>query len=120
MDRLVFLDTETTGIDLLLDRLFQVAYKKGDKLISSYFKPPIPISVKSMSISHVTNKMVEGELPFAGSQIQSDLKKLFPSHILVAHNAVFDAEILHKEGVTIDKFIDTLKVVRFLDQENPF
>ena len=65
MDNLIFLDTETTGIDLLVDRLCQVAYKYHGELFSEYFKPPVPISVKSMSISHITNKMVEKKEEFS-------------------------------------------------------
>lgn len=118
MNNLVFLDTETTGIDPLVDRLIQVAYKFNDKLTHSYFKPPVPISVKSMSISHITNKMVEDKEEFGNSVMKKDLVVILKANILVAHNAGFDIEILYKEGIQVSKFIDTLKVVRFLDVEN--
>jgi DNA polymerase III epsilon subunit-like protein len=118
MDNLVFLDTETTGIDILVDRLTQVCYKYKGELFSEYFKPPVPISVKSMSISHITNKMVEDKEPFIGSKMQKELEVLLKENILVAHNAGFDIDILYKEGVTVNKFIDTLKVIKFLDTEN--
>jgi len=118
MDNLVFLDTETTGIDILVDRLTQVCYKYKEELFSEYFKPPVPISVKSMSISHITNKMVEDKEPFIGSKMQKVLEVLLKENILVAHNAGFDIDILYKEGVTVNKFIDTLKVIKFLDTEN--
>ncbi|MDO8269453.1 MAG: 3'-5' exonuclease [Candidatus Levybacteria bacterium] len=118
MDKLIFLDTETTGIDLLVDRLIQVAYKHKDTITSSYFKPPVPISVKSMSISHITNKMVADKEEFSNSQMKKDLQELFVDNILVAHNAGFDIDMLYKEGVKVPKFIDTLKVVRFLDEDN--
>lgn len=118
MDKLIFLDTETTGIDPLVDRLVQVAYKHKNTLVSSYFKPPVPISVKSMSISHITNKMVEDKEPFSTSLMKKDLESLLKDNILVAHNAGFDMDILYKEGIKVEKFIDTLKVVRYLDEDN--
>lgn len=118
MDKLLFIDTETTGIDLLVDRLFQVAYKHNGKLESSYFKPPVPISVKSMSISHITNKDVEDKLVFSDSKMKQELQDLLKENILVAHNALFDIEMLYKEGVKVERFIDTLKIVKYLDEEN--
>lgn len=118
IDKLVFLDTETTGIDPLVDRLVQVAYKHKGHLVSSYFKPPVPISVKSMSISHITNKMVEDKEEFSNSQMRQDLAELLKENILVAHNAAFDVDMLYKEGVNVSKYIDTLKVIKYLDEEN--
>lgn len=118
MNDLVFLDTETTGIDILIDRLTQVCYKYKGEIYSSYFKPPVPISIKSMSISHITNKMVEDKEPFAFSKMRTELEKIVKDNILVAHNASFDVDILAKEGVIASKFIDTLKIIKFLDTEN--
>lgn len=115
MDELLFLDTETTGNDVLADRLFQVCYKHKDALKSEYFKPTTPITVKSQSITHVTNKMVEDKPLFEGSKMQSELKDLLKDKILVAHNAIFDLAMLAHEGVVASKFICTLKVARYLD-----
>ncbi len=118
MDRLVFLDTETTGNDVYFDRLFEVAYKFREKTYSGYFKPPIPISVKSSSITHVTNEMVEGKIPFMESQMRTDLMEILKDNILVAHSAAFDIEALAKEDVKVSNFICTLKVARYLDTES--
>lgn len=115
MEKLIFIDTETTGIDILVDRLMQVAYKSKGKIYSEYFKPPVPISIKSMSISHITNKMVEGKQGFADSQMKNDLQETLKDNILVAHNALFDIDMLAKEGVKVNRYIDTLKVARYLD-----
>jgi DNA polymerase III epsilon subunit-like protein len=118
LKNLIFLDTETTGIDPLMDRLTQVCYKYKKELYSEYFKPPVPISVKSMSISHITNKMVEEKELFIGSKMFNDLKGILKDSILVAHNAGFDIDILSKEGLKVERFIDTLKIIKFLDEEN--
>lgn len=116
MDGLIFLDTETTGNDVLKDYLFQVSYAYKGKIHSEFFKPSIPISIKSQSITHVTNRMVDDKGVFQGSQMQKDLQTLLQDTILVAHNAVFDVAMLDKEGVSVSKFICTLKVARFLDE----
>ncbi len=117
MNNLVFLDTETTGNDLLKDRLFQVCYSYNNKIHSEYFKPPLPISIKAQSITHITNKMIEDEQEFSSSSMKKDLEELLKNNILVAHNASFDIHMLGMEGIQVDKFICTLKVTRFLDEE---
>lgn len=76
MANLIFLDTETTGNDLFTDHLFQVCYSHDNKIISEFFLPPLSISVKAQSITHITNKMLADKKPFSDSQIQKDLKEL--------------------------------------------
>jgi exodeoxyribonuclease X len=118
MEKLIFLDTETTGNELGKDRLCQVCYKKENVLNTEYFKPPLPMSVKSMSITHITNKMLADKKSFEGSEMQKELKKILKDGILVAHNAKFDIAMLEAEGIKVPKNIDTLRVARFLDKEN--
>lgn len=118
MDKLVFLDTETTGNNLYFDRLFEIAYKYKNKTHCAYFKPPVPISVKSQSITHVTNEMIENKPSFSGSEMKKNLEKILKDNILVAHSAEFDIEILAKEGIEVPQFICTLKVARYLDTES--
>jgi DNA polymerase III epsilon subunit-like protein len=112
--QLIFLDTETTGIEEA-DRLCQVCYRVGDEVKMEYFKPPLPVSVKSMSITHITNKMLENKEAFAGSTFETELQKLLTSGIMVAHNCQFDAKMLSKEGIKIPQSICTLRVARHLD-----
>lgn len=115
---LVYLDTETTGNDTTKDHLCQVCYKTTDGVIVGYFKPPVPVSVKAMSITHITNRMLEGKEVFAESQMKKDLQKLLVDGVLVAHNAKFDKAMLEKEGVPVPRFICTLRVARYLDAKN--
>lgn len=117
MSEFIFLDTETTGTEFE-DRLFQVCYKHNDELKVEYFKPPLPISIKAQSITHVTNKMVEDKEPFAQSQMKKDLQALLQENILVAHNVQFDIAMLVKEDMLIPRYICTFKVARALDVEN--
>jgi len=114
---LVFLDTETTGRGPE-DRLCQVAYKIKGEEFESLFKPPLPIEVEAMAISHITNRMVADKESFADSKMKKDLQEIFAGeNILVAHNADFDAEMLKREGIEVSKTIDTLKLAHYLDKD---
>ena len=115
--KLIFLDTETTGNDLTKDRLVQVCYKVDDVVRTEYFLPPVPMTIKSMSITHITPSMLEGKVPFVDSQMKSDLQFLLESGVLVAHNAKFDKAMLEAEGMNISQYICTLRVARHLDKE---
>ncbi len=116
--QIIFLDTEATGNEPSKDRLCQVCYKTSAGIKVEYFKPPIPISVKAMSITHITNKMVEDKPAFKGSAMQGELQELLKEGVLVAHTALFDIAMLKAEGMEVPRFIDTLRVVRHLDPEN--
>lgn len=117
MQKLIFLDTETTGNEVGKDRLCQICYKYNDSLKSAYFKPPVPISVKAMSVTHITNKMVADKETFIGSQMYKELSDLLKGGILVAHNAKFDIAMLEAEGIRVPKFICTLRIARHFDQD---
>ena len=116
---LIFLDTEATGISQE-DRLFQVAYSKGGEYFSELFIPPIPISIEAQETTHYTNEMLEDKDPFCGSSTKNNLESIFSDkkNIFVAHNAKFDIEMLNKEGVLVNDFIDTYKVSQVLDSES--
>ncbi len=119
MDQLIFLDTETTGNDIAKDRLCQICYKTHDGIYKGYFKPPVPVSIKAMSITNITNKMLEGKEIFKESAMKKDLEdRINSGGILVAHNAKFDCAILEAEGMSIPRRICTFRVARELDPEN--
>jgi DNA polymerase III epsilon subunit-like protein len=114
-NNILFLDTETTDIGPSA-RLIQLAYKNPatQEIVNEYFKPPVPISFGSMAVHHVTNEMVADKPAFVGSMQQTAINELLATHILVAHNAMFDIGILKNEGVETNNFIDTLRVARHL------
>ena len=58
--KILFLDTETTG-NSDKDRLVQLAVKErfvDEPLVNALYKPPVAISIESMAIHHITEKMV--------------------------------------------------------------
>ena len=114
---LIFLDTETTGNDTAKDRLCQVCYKTSAGVRTEFFKPPVPISIKAMSITHITNKKVADKPSFMGSDMKKELETLLEVGVLVAHNAEFDVAILENEGVKIPLKICTMRLARSLDEK---
>jgi exodeoxyribonuclease X len=118
MKNLIFFDTETTG-NTEKDYLCQIAYKIGDDIFTSIYKPPIPIPPEASAVHHITNKMVADKITFAESEDLKKIKRIFEddNSVVVAHNAPFDLNIIKKEGIIPKYFICTLRVVRYLDVE---
>jgi len=115
---LIFLDTETTG-NMPDDKICQLCYKIDEKLVNELYKPDLPISIESMAVHHITEKMVAGKPAFVGSPEYKDLEELFAKEdsVFVAHNAKFDISMVEKEGLKVGKSIDTFRVARHLDPE---
>lgn len=119
MEKLLFLDTETTGNESK-DYLCQVCYSYKGEIIDELFKPQVSISVESMAVHHITNKMVVDKPSFKESDMYTTLSNILKKEgaILVAHNAKFDIGMLEKEGLSVPSFICTLRVARALDPKN--
>lgn len=115
---IIFFDTETTGNESH-DRLCQIAYKNNSETVSELFLPPIPISIESMAVHHITQKMVANKPLFIESPLYTNIKETFESNtsILVAHNAQFDIAMIAKEDIHPKHVICTLRVARHLDAE---
>ena len=117
--RIIFLDTETTG-NSDTDRLCQLAVKEryiDEPLINALYKPPVPISIESMAIHHITERMVADKPAFSDAPEYTGLKDLLESDeaIVVAHNATFDSAMLAREGIVPRQTICTYKLAYALD-----
>lgn len=117
IDQLIFLDTETTGTGPD-DRLCQVAYSYAGGEHEALFKPPVPITIDAMSVTHITNRIVEECETFADSGMRKELADILVSGaVLVAHNAKFDIDMLRREGLEVKHSIDTFKLSHHLDKD---
>ena len=117
--RIIFFDTETTG-NGDKDRLCQIAMKEryvDEPLLNALYKPPVPISIESMAIHHITERMVADKKAFRDSPEYGSVKDLFESDetITVAHNATFDIGMLSREGIVPKQTICTYKIAYELD-----
>lgn len=116
MERLVFIDTETTGFSDQ-DRICQLALKcfNDTHTISQFFKPPVPVGLKAMAVNHITNHQLKGCPAFSKSTTKTYLTSLLEQgYIVVAHNAAFDLKMLEREGIVVDRWIDTMKLSKEL------
>ena len=119
--RIIFFDTETTGGGEK-DRILQLAAKERGveaPLANAIYKPPVPITIDSMAVHHITEKMAAGKPLFTEASEYQKLKELFEHEetVAVAHNAAFDLAMLSREGITPARYICTYKVARALDAE---
>ena len=122
--KFVILDTETTGAEEQ-DRICQLAYVVAsanlvgtqiDEVHEDFCKPPLPISFGAMAVHHITNEMVEKKPVCVETKSYKRLQELSsPENVLVIQNAVFDLEMLQKEGfVSQMPLIDTLRCLRHI------
>ena len=115
MEKLLFLDCETTGLydD---DRLCQVAYcaiteDQPATIEHSLFKPEVPMRHDASAVNHITDKMLVEQEVFKGSDYAEKLQILLnDDFILVAHNAAFDIKMLEREGIEVPRHICTMKL----------
>jgi exodeoxyribonuclease X len=111
---LVFLDTETTSKEN--GRLVQLAFKtnqSGTPAVNMFFKPATLIDYEAMAVHHITNEQVEN-CPTFQDGANNNIQNLLDTHVMIAHNAKFDVDVLKREGVEPRQVICTLKVVRRL------
>jgi exodeoxyribonuclease X len=111
--QLIFLDTETTGIQNSDDCIIQLAYKQpGLEAVNLFFKPLRPVCFEAMAVHNITNEMLEDKTYLGEHPVKQELGELLKQNYLVAHNADFDIGALMKEGIFPRRFICTLKVAR--------
>lgn len=116
---LMFLDTETTG-NTKDDYLCQVAYLVGDERYNELFTPIVPIPPEASAVHHIRPKHIEGKPAYKGSDFSQTLEKKLEDEntVFIAHNAIFDIDMLAKEDTKVNTYIDTLKVAQHLDTED--
>lgn len=118
--KLIFLDTETTG-NTKDDVLCQLAYHElgSNTDFCALYNPGRSIPPEASAVTHITNKHVADKPKFKESPDYENIKKLLESDdvIVVAHNAVFDLDMLQKENIVPKNFICTLRVARDLDTD---
>jgi DNA polymerase III epsilon subunit-like protein len=117
--KIIFFDTETTG-NGEGDRLCQLGVKErgiAEPIVNALYKPPVPISIVSKAIHHITEKMVADKPLFTRASEYKELKNLFENEntLAVAHNAAFDVAMLAREGIVPHRAICTYKVAYALD-----
>jgi DNA polymerase III alpha subunit (gram-positive type) len=110
----IFLDVESTGVEEK-DRLVQLAFRYDNEPAQCcLFKPPLPISIEAMSITHITNEDVSDLLSFQEHSLRINLKELLVNeeNVLIAHNAPFDIKMLLKELLNTEEIYEISRIVK--------
>ena len=117
----IVLDTETTGLSSLEDRIIEVAavrYKNGQPMdqFVSLVNPGVPLDPEITRLTGITDRELKKAPAFA--EIAPKVRDFIGELPVVAHNAVFDVDFLITEcaraGVKIDiKYINTVRMAKW-------
>lgn len=123
-ERKIFFDTETTGLTNS-DKIVEICLWetindiKTDNYLHFYFNPQQEIPPEVVKIHGLNNDFLKDK-PLFSEKCQQIIDFIGDSN-LVAHNASFDRRMLNNELARLNKnifakhkFIDTLKISRFL------
>lgn len=119
---LIFLDTETTGLENA-DKICSIAIiaQTQEKELTLYelLNEGKKIPPLASSIHHITNEMIKGKGDFKSSKVYKFLEENNTQETtLVGHNIKFDLEKLSSTGFRFKgKIIDTLRVTKHLISE---
>lgn len=122
-DTFVCVDIEATGLDILNDRIIEIALIKFtfDEILETketLIDPTVPIPPDSTEIHHITDAMVKGKPTI--DQVLPDFLQIIGSHPLVGHGIPFDINMMQAEAkrhsiphkLSQIPFIDTLRLAR--------
>lgn len=130
-NRLLFLDTETTGLDTVdnsnsgfanhkITEIAVVEFINGEltgKKFHTHLNPEREVSMEAYRITGLSYAFLKNKPKFA--QIADDLLKFIDNGKLVIHNAKFDVKFLNfelslvnKKSIDINNVIDTLLLAR--------
>jgi DNA polymerase-3 subunit epsilon/exodeoxyribonuclease X len=114
----IFLDTETTGLQNG-DRICAIGFVEEGTSHYEVIHPQKKIPPSASAIHHITNEMVADAPVFNVSQSYHKLQAYnLCENVLVSHNAPFDLTMLEKEGIVWQgKVIDTLKCSKALMED---
>ncbi len=125
---IIFFDLETTGTNILRDRIVEISYIKvmpsGNEIERTLrVNPEMPIPAESTAIHHITDEDVKDSPTF--KQIAQELANTFLGCDIAGFNSNrFDVPILMEEflraGVSIDlskrKFVDVQTIFHKMEQ----
>lgn len=119
----VFFDIESTGLNIITDRIIQIAYIKvmpnGEEISKNYlFNPEMPIPDESTAIHHITNEMVADKPTF--KEMAKTIANDFKGCDLAGFNSTrFDVPLLVEEMLRAGIDYDVTKA-RHIDVMNIF
>lgn len=129
--RIVFGDTETTGVsstDRILQNaaaVFDVDFENKTMELVEYFEeevvPPVPIDPVAASVHGIWYPDLKKAKPWSESKSAEKMQEYIDKgYVYCAHNSDFDTAMLEKEGIVFapEKVIDTLAIARKVNAYN--
>lgn len=129
--KLVFFDTETTGVSLE-DRIVQVAYSvvplnnlldKVELYREEFIKPEVPIKPAAAAVTGIWYNDLRNAKSFAESKSLPELQALIEDEnvFFLAHNERFDRRMFAKEGLILpsNRVIDTWRLLKVYTDNDP-
>lgn len=116
-NKIIVLDTETTGLDKEAEILqFSAIWGTGEDAMNIYIKPTYTRHwEEAMAVNHITPEMVANcpQMESAKKEIEALLKS---AKVIVGYNLPFDLQMLAQNGVKIP----ALGAVEYIDLMIPF
>lgn len=122
----IVVDTETTGLDALNDRVVSLGAVCAhgtrmfrSRLMDDLVDPGVPIPPASTVVHGITDEMVRDARAFP--EVWSDFQRLAQNRVVIGHNIPFDLTILRAECQRHGRpwedlvFIDTLRLASLLN-----
>lgn len=115
---LLFLDTETTGVEES-DKICSLALLEDTQAHYELINEKKKIPAEASAIHHITKDMLEGKPTLMKSKTLQVLQKYNSiEHTVIAHNVLFDIAMLKSSGfLWKGSIIDTLRVTKHLIPE---
>ncbi len=123
---IVIMDTETTGLDVLNDRIVSLGAVTAhgtrlyrSRMIDDLIDPGVPIPASSTAIHGITDEMVAGARAFP--EVYADLQRMAANRVIIGHNIPFDLTVMRAECERHGRpwedvvFIDTLRLASLLN-----
>jgi DNA polymerase III epsilon subunit-like protein len=101
LEKVVFLDTETTNKDKFLAEIIElgavIPTNNSIATINHLYTASEPIDAEISSVTHITNKMVEGKPLFSVDDINPILNYIDEiDGAAIAHNSAYDSVVINK------------------------
>jgi len=119
---LVFIDTETTGLNPVVDRVIEVGLVRVEngnitEKYSKIINPTIPVPEESYKMTGIKKKEIKNAPTF--NEVKFEIFSLLKGALFVAHNAKFDYDFLDQEFKLVDvpfsfPWLCTVKLTREL------